>query len=118
MYEFKRLIDKYKKPFTLERAIESENQERDDLGRLIGTKYEAPVTEYGAVIPMPQRVVYQSGGRFTEADRNLYTLNKNIPQNSIVTYNGMIYYVESKTPYEDYSDFSFYNLKAVTAFND
>lgn len=118
-FNFKALIDQFTVTFTIEYPLTSDEAvEYDWLGKEIPTKQKVPMTGKGALIPMSQKNIYQSGGRLTEADRQLYSLDHNIPNKSKITYKGMIYHVESKTPYEDYADFSTYTLKGVDAFND
>lgn len=90
----------------------------DDLGkeiRPIGP--QRPTSGRGALIPLSQRVIYQSGGRLTESDRQLYSLDHNIPKKTKIMYKGETYHVESKLPLEDYADFSVYMLKGVDAFD-
>lgn len=94
-----------------------ETVERDDLGKKIQPDPLPPVAAEGALIPLPQRVIYQSGGRLTEADRMLYSLDFNIPLKSKIMHGDFVYHVESKTPFDAYADFATYTLKAVSAFD-
>jgi len=117
MYNFKRLINKYTVPFVLERNIVKKRSEitaadYDAQGRYIEPVI-VPENAKGAIVPLPNRVIYQSGGRLTEKDRTLYSLDNNIPEKSKVRYKGDVYHVESYTPYEDFADFTVYTLKAV-----
>lgn len=119
MLQFKRLIEKHSVSFMIEYASQTTGEptaaDYDDLGKYIGNvQYESPAQEQGALIPLPQRVIYQSGGRLTEADRMLYSLNHDIPPKSKIAYEGFTYHVESKTPYKEFADFSQYTLKAVS----
>lgn len=117
-FEFKDLIEQFTVTFTLERFIEpNEPVEYDNRGNVINPLDDLPKMARGALIPMPQKAVYQSGGRLTEADRLLYSLDHTIPLKSRITYKGMKYHVESKTPYEDFADFSTYTLKGVDSFD-
>jgi hypothetical protein len=117
-FNFKALIDQFTVTFTIEYPLTSDEPVLyDDLGKVVANEPLTPTFGKGALIPMSQRNIYQSGGRLTEADRQLYSLDHNIPNKSKITYKGLVYHVESKTPYEDYADFSTYTLKAVTAFD-
>jgi hypothetical protein len=120
MFKFKRLIEKYKVSFVLEKAKPEQTpvsaEDFDDQGRPKETPIE-PVIASGALVPLPARLIYQSGGRLTEADRILYSIDHAIPLKSKITYKGLKYSVESKTPYEDYADFTQYTLKAVSSFD-
>lgn len=123
MFKFQRLIEKYSTTFTVEYADDVEQKsltpdDFDDLGRYKGDLEQKPLqTERGAIIPLPARVIYQSGGRLTEQDRTLYSLNHDIPLKSKIRHNGMVYSVESKIPYSEIADFAQYTLRAVTAFD-
>lgn len=114
LFEFKRLIERFTVPFTLERPMVSDEvREWDNKGKEIPKALVIPEAALGALIPLQQRVIYQSGGALTEADRQLYSLDHTIPLKSRITYKGITYSVETKTPHEDFADFSFYTLKAV-----
>lgn len=117
-FNFKPLIEQYTVNFLLEYPQDTDKPKvYDDLGKLIPAPPSEPIAAKGALIPLPQRLIYESGGRLTEADRQLYSLDHNIPLKSRITYKGLKYYVESKTPYEDFADFSTYTLKGVDAFD-
>lgn len=117
-FNFKPLIEQYTVNFLLEYPQDTgKPKEYDDLGKPIAAPPSEPIAAKGALIPLPQRLIYESGGRLAEADRQLYSLDHNIPLKSRITYNGLKYYVESKTPYEDFADFSTYTLKGVDAFD-
>ncbi|MFB8733891.1 hypothetical protein ACEQPO_08035 [Bacillus sp. SL00103] len=85
----------------------------DDLGRW--QDGESITTKRGALVVLPSQLIYQSGGRLTTFDRQLY-INKSveIPLKSKVIYKGSRYHVESMNPFEDYADFNSYILKAVS----
>lgn len=72
----------------------------------------------GAVIPMTDRKIYQSGGTYTEHDREFVTLTE-IPlePTHYILYKGMKYQVEENTDYSDYAGFYAYNMKRVGAFD-
>lgn len=115
IYRFKRLIDKYAVPFDLE--IETVGY-RDDLGEW-QPGIKATTEQRGALVPLTQRQIYQSGGRYTDADRTL-VISKSvvIPPKAKVHYKGQTYHVEALIPYEDYADFNSYSLKHVSAFDE
>jgi hypothetical protein len=115
LFEFKRLIERFTVPFILERPMVSdEEREWDNKGKEIPKALIEPENAKGALIPLQERTIYKSGGALTEADRQLYSLDHTIPKKSRITYKGVTYSVENKTPHEDYADFSLYPLKAVT----
>lgn len=115
LYRFKRLIDKYGVSFQLE--IESAGA-FDHVGEW---KAGPSVTmiQNGALVPLTQRQIYQSGGRLTEADRTLI-ISKSvvIPPKAKIHYKGKTYHVEATIPFEDYGDFNSYTLKHISVFNE
>lgn len=115
IYRFKRLIDKYSVSFLLE--IEGTGA-FDDLGEWQEGE-SAKTSQTGALVPLTQRQIYQSGGRLTDADRTLI-ISKSvvIPPKSKVHYKGKTYHVEAMIPFEDYGDFNSYTLKHVSAFDE
>jgi hypothetical protein len=121
-FAFERLIKKYTVSFLLEKEANKDPKtitadDYDDQGRYKGV-LNPSVMAQGALLPLPARVIYQSGGRLTEQDRTLYSLDHDIPVKSKIHYKGMVYHVESKTPYEDFADFSVYTLKAVSGVGE
>lgn len=115
IYRFNRLIKKYSVPFTLE--IEGTGY-RDNIGEWVDGE---PVTstQYGAIIPLTKREIYESGGALTSSDRTLI-INKMtvIPLKSKIHYGGDTYHVEALIPYSDYGDFNTYTLRSVSNFNE
>lgn len=115
LYSFRRLINKYSVPFLLELETNAGSYEYGDWT----PERTPPVEHRGAIVPMPQRAVYESGGRLTDADRVLYVdQSLAIPPKSRVHYRGQTYHVEQYTPYEEYGDFNRYTLKHISAFNE
>lgn len=115
LYDFKRLITKYSVNFTLVTLSE---------GGFVNGKYvEGAATETalsGAIVPMADGKIYQSGGTYTVKDRQLYMKTK-IEQsltNAKVRYKGNEYSIEQETDYDDYADAYIYALKWVGAFKD
>lgn len=119
LFEFEDLIKEYTVPFMIQYPVivDPKTVERDNLGKEIKPEPLPPVPAEGALIPFAQRVIYQSGGRLTESDRTLYSLDHDIPKKAKIFHDGLTYHVESKTPYKPYADFAVYTLKAVSAFD-
>lgn len=114
LYNFVRLITKYSVDFEFV-AVEK--------GGYSGGRYiegEETVTQCrGAIVPMAERKIYQSGGLFTQKDRDLYMF-KPLPAEFTtgkVRYKGNEYKIEQETNYEDYADVYVYNLKWVSSFD-
>ena len=114
LYDFTRLIQKYSVPFIL--VVSKEG--RYESGQWIpGETVEREM--YGAIIPMSQNKIYQSGGTYTAQDRELY-LPYPIPEpldKLKVMHRGITYKVESMTDYSLYADAAHYNLKVVSLFD-
>ncbi|WP_239984874.1 hypothetical protein [Sporolactobacillus pectinivorans] len=108
LYKFKRLIDKYNVGFKL--MIDDPNAGHYDGGEWVPDD-PAEIDGHGAIVPLPQSLIYQSGGTLTQFDRTLYT-DMMIPLRSKVNYGEAHYTVVSKTPYSDYADFDQYVLKS------
>lgn len=115
LYNFDRLIKKY--------SVECQLIQETRGGSYVGGNWvpEAdgdPVTIHGAVIPMTDRKVYQSGGIYTEQDRELITKTA-IPLEpaAYIMYQGNRYHVESENDYSEYAGFHDYNLKRVSAID-
>lgn len=116
-FEFVDMIKEYSVTFQMEYpGTTTEPKQYDDLGKVINKGDDVPTTGEGALIPLSHRQIYNSGGRYTEGDRQLYTTDHNIPPKTKIFYKGMTYSVESKVPWEDYADFSQYMLKGVDIF--
>lgn len=69
----------------------------------------------GVVLPYSANSIYQSGGRLTQTSRQLI-INMDIPSKAVVVHNEQRYSVENRSGYEDFADFSQYELKWVSAF--
>ena len=108
LYNFSRLIIKYSTEFTLVAPSEGEY----DGGIYVYGEPEAQVLT-GAIIPMPQRKVYQPGGNYTSEDKELYMLTRIAKPllGGKVLYQGDTYSIEEETDYSDFSDIYHYVLR-------
>lgn len=110
LYNFLRLINKYSVDFCLHRT----------QGSYVAGKWEegGEVVEKmrGAIVPMSQRKVYDSGGTYTAQDRELYlTTPLKAPLSALkVVYKGNTYTVEDARNFEEYADVAVYTLKRVS----
>ena len=115
LYNFDRLIDKYSADFTLVTAAEGTYVDGDFVS---GETTETACR--GAVVPMPERKIYNSGGAYTEKDKQLY-MRTPIPSPLKLTkarYKGNLYNIEQVIDYGDFADAFFYVLKWVGAVSD
>lgn len=113
LYRFARLIQKY---YTdIEVQIATEGYWDDETGEYVPSKND-PVTLKAAVIPMSSQQIYNSGGSYTTADRNIFILEPLTPKTK-VTHKGLTYSVEQSTDFTEYGDFFMYVLKAVSTFD-
>lgn len=115
MYRFDRLIKKYSVNCKL--LLEAAG------GSYVGGEWvpeaaPAPIDVSGAVVPMTDRKIYQSGGTYTEQDREFITHTEIPlePAHSLV-YKGVKFQVQGNTDYSDYAGFYTYNLKRIGAFD-
>lgn len=111
MYNFKRLIEKYSVTFCLHKT----------QGGYVAGKWEESGTIVksmkGAIVPMSDRKIYQSGGTYTQQDRELYlseALRGDLSQLK-VDYKQNTYTVEESRDYGDYADVAVYVLRRVDA---
>lgn len=108
LYNFTRLINKYSVPFSLHRT---------QKGGYVSGKFEPgeeTVEEMrGAIVPVSQRKIYDSGGTYTAQDRELYILKPlEAPLSEYrVVYKGNVYAVENGRNFEDYANAATYDLK-------
>lgn len=110
LYQFADLIREYSVPFEVEDVQEGAY---NDLGEFVeGVTVLVPMR--GALIPLASSVIYQSGGRLDESDRQLIKMGAPLTLGSHVRYKGQRYTVESWTNFGDYGDFNTYLLKHVT----
>lgn len=114
LYDFRRLIEKYSVDFLLV---------TEEKGGYVGGKYVAgkeTVTERrGAIVPISDKKIYQSGGTLTDKDRQLFmkTPIEESLKYSNVKYNGCKYSIEQETNFDDYADAYIYMLKWVENFD-
>jgi hypothetical protein len=114
MFDFSDMLAEYSVPLTM--LQQGTPGHYDDSGEWVpgSDPVEVPIT--GALIPFSQNEIYQSGGRLKESDRQLLIDKPDIPAKTVIVRSGQKYSVEGKTPYEDYADFTQYELKWVSAF--
>lgn len=111
IYSFERLIRKYFTNIAI--SIEVPGGFVDGIYIPGG---EIPKQMNAAVIPMSAKQLYQSGGRYTDADKNIYTLEPLISKTKMI-YKELTYSVEQSSDYTEYGDFFHYVLKAVSTFD-
>lgn len=115
LYDFSRLIEKY--------SVSCQLVRETGAGSYIGGNWipelaPAPEIIEGALIPMKDQKIYQSGGTYTQNDREFITMMA-IPLEpaAYVIFQGIKYHVESENDYSIYAGFHDYNLKRVEAFD-
>lgn len=114
-YKFDRLIKKY--------SVDCRLLSEAAGGNYVGGEWipdpDPPETEIaGVIIPMTDRKIYQSGGTYTEQDREFITHTEiALEPTHYIVYKGMKYQVQENTDYSDYADFYAYNLKRVGVFD-
>lgn len=115
VFNFERLINKYSVDCQLLMGAAGGNYAG---GNWVPDAVPEPKELSGAILPMTERKLYQSGGTYTESDRVLLTFQE-IPLEGkvFVVYKGRRYEVQENTDYSDYADFYSYNLKRVNVFD-
>lgn len=114
-FDFTRLLKKYS---VFCQLIRETGGGKYEGGNWVPDPPSAPVAIDGVLIPMTDRKVYQSGGAYTEQDRELITETR-IPLEpaAYIVHQGIRYHVESESDYSEYAGFYDYNLKRVGAFD-
>lgn len=112
-FGMKRLIRRYELPLQL---VTEEPAGYDSSTGIY--KKTDPKTEAfrGALLPVPERIMYATGGRYTQEDRVLYA-TRDLPLKGKVIYKGAAYSVEEKFDFTDYADFFEFVVKRVSAFD-
>lgn len=114
LYRFTRLIKKYSVNFEI----------LQNYGKYINGHWQNKKTEKkegtGAIVPIDEKKIYQSGGSYGTKDKRLYTFEpiNNPLENTKIVYKNDVYSVEQETDYSDYSDVFVYLLKYVSVFNE
>lgn len=115
LFDFSRLIEKY--------GVSCQLLRESGGGKYVGGNWVPepagePEMVYGAVIPMASRKIYQSGGTYTEQDREFITETE-IPlePTAYIVHHSARYHVESENDYSEYASFHDYNLKRVGAID-
>lgn len=114
LYNFIRLINKYSNTVELITSTE---------GKYVDGKWQDGLTTTtnirGAVIPLPESKIYQSGGTLSKTDRQFICTSPILkPQQNVkIKYKDKTYSVEEDTDYGDYADAYIYILKWVSGFD-
>lgn len=107
-FEVADMIREYSLPFELvtrsEGSFDQENAGRWTPGEDVKTM------EQGALIPLPTKIIYDSGGALTTKDRHLF-ITKPVPIGSECHFKNDIYVVQGETDWGDYADAYKYILK-------
>lgn len=109
LYNFRRLIKKYSVTFCLHKSQGSYVAGKWEQGGEIVKEMQ------GAIVPMSDHKIYQSGGTYTAGDCELYlsTPLQGSLSDFTVVYKGNTYTIEQSRNFEDYADAGVYNLKRV-----
>ncbi len=115
-FNFRRLIEKYKKQFT---AITLAEGYYDDFGDFVKGEETETVIQ-GAIIAFRESKVHRSEGTLTTQDRRLITLEPidKALQGSKAIYEGNVYSIESESENADFTGVFSYTLKYCSAFKE
>lgn len=115
LFNFSRLLKEY--------SVECELIRETGGGKYVGGNWipdpaSKPETIHGALIPMTDRKICQSGGTYTAQDRELITeIGVPLEPAAYIVHQGKRYHVESENDYSEYAGFHNYNLKRVGAID-
>lgn len=111
LYNFNRLINKYSCDFTL---VTRERGSYD--GGIYTAGAETETAMRGAIVPLSERKVYQSGGHYTSEDRDLYMRSPITEplEDCRVKYKGKTFSVEEEQDFSEYADVWEYVLRRVS----
>lgn len=114
LYNFDRLIDKYSVDFTLVTASEGSYID----GHYVAGNTTAELVR-GAIVPISDNKIYQSGGTLTTKDRQLYmrTPIEAPLKTTKVRYKNDEYNIEQSTDFGDYANAYIYLLKWVSSLS-
>ncbi|WOC33052.1 MULTISPECIES: hypothetical protein [Caproicibacterium] len=115
LFDFARLIKKYADVFTFQGAVAGGSYKG---GQWVPGAPPEPVKLQGAIMPLSEQRVYQSGGTYTTQDRQLY-LYRPLPDaldGAKVGYQGHTYSVEQDVDWSAYADVYAYVLRRVSKF--
>lgn len=110
LYNFSQLITKYLVPCQL--VVMGSGRYDPDKGKWIEPEEMPPVDMKLVIIPVEQRTLFESGGKYTAADRMIIS-RELLPAQSRVIFKGKSYRVEDFTDYDIYADFNVYIGKWV-----
>lgn len=111
--DFSRIIEKYSTDFTI---IEFSEGNYEDGEYVKGNEIRNP--KKGAIFPMSQRKIYNSGGNYKTQDKQLYTTQYiSLETEKFILHNKRKYKIEEDTDYSDFADIYIYILKRVDSFD-
>ena len=106
---FNGLIDRYSVEFEIITTAK---------GEYVGGEYvegqSTSVKKRGAIVSIPQRKIYQSGGHLTAKDLRLFTYEA--VESTKIKYKGCTYSVEESGDYSEFAGVYSYILKWVNGF--
>jgi hypothetical protein len=110
LYRFRHLIEKYSVPCQLI-SRETGSYDNDGIWR---EPHDVTRDTKAVILPVPERTLYESGGRYTAEDRLIIALEA-FPLQSHIVYRGKNYRIEEETDFSEYADFHQYLAKRVSA---
>lgn len=113
IHNFANLINKYAAKDVLLVPLLDENAEGSWVdGEWVEPEKAEPVPLHCAIVPMRDKQIYDSGGRYTSSDRQVYTHTKLQTKQQIV-YRKVTYSVEEEADHTEYGDFFIYTARRV-----
>ncbi|EHQ63675.1 hypothetical protein PDENDC454_04389 [Paenibacillus dendritiformis C454] len=112
--QFEGLLHRFSKPYQV--IVKTEWHLDQSTGDWIPGGEPETVTDYGAIVALPEQTVFQSGGMYTVKDRHLYT-KRTIPAQTEVLHGGEKYKVQDDNDYAGYTTVNRYVLKRVSVLD-
>lgn len=113
LYKFERLINKYSVVCQL--VTISEGSWKAGVWQEGAT---TTTTIEGAVVPISEKRINNSGGDYKQGDCEFITLQPiEINSNTYLVHNNKKYKLQDSTDYSDYADFNIYVARRVSAFD-
>ena len=109
---FENLIDRYSVDF----EIIAKSGGEYIAGEYV-EKRSDPLPSRGAIVSIPRRKIYQSGGYLTAKDLRLFVYDPLQGEDLKIKYKGSLYSVEDDTDYSEFAGVTAYILKWVSSFD-
>lgn len=109
---FDSLIERYNVDFEI-----IPKEEGEYVGGEYVEKRGTPISSRGAIVAIPRKKIYQSGGYLTSKDLKLFVSTPLEGEGLKISYKGSLYSVEDDNDYSEFAGMNSYILKWISAFD-